>query len=217
MNIKPVFIVAIAVIALGTGIYVMLGGNSNTELASASGQSREVACKLSLERGKSIEPFATGDLAAFRPLEDPLDMIGTISFKDIEGNEKTLADWQGRTVLLNLWATWCPPCRDEMPDLEELETTRGGANFQVVPVSIDQGDEQKPLAFLESINVTKMPFMHDNTMNAFQVLRKKGVALGMPTTLLIDTNGCAMGVLNGPAHWASDDAYTLIDAALALE
>jgi len=217
MNIKPVFIVAIAVITLGTGIYVMFANNSNTNGASASGENREAACKLSVERGKSVEASAQGDVAAFRSLEDPLDMLGKISFKNIDGKLKTLADWQGRTVLLNLWATWCPPCREEMPWLEELEVTKGSDKFQVVPVSIDQGSQDKPLDFLRSINIEKMPFMQDSTMNAFQNLRKKGVALGMPTTLLVDTNGCAMGVLNGPAHWASDDAKKLIDSALGLD
>lgn len=222
MKIKPVFLALIAAIALGTGIYVILGGFGNTDeskavTASAVEENSGEACLLSVKRGKLVEEAATGDLAAFRALEDPLDMSQAINFKDIDGNQKTLADWHGKTVLLNLWATWCPPCREEMPDLEELELTRGGEAFQVVPVSIDTGDQQKPLDFLESINVKAMPFMHDNTMNAFQNLRKKGVALGMPTTLLIDTNGCAMGVLNGPAHWASDDAYTLIDTALALD
>ena len=219
MNIKPIFLSIIVAAALGLGIYFMLGGNGNTpvEQASALGEvTREQACTLSAERGKSINAAAAGDLAAFRSVDDPLDMIATISFKDVDGNPKTLADWSGRYVLLNLWATWCPPCREEMPWLEELEVTKGSEKFQVVPVSIDQGDKEKPLNFLNSIGIKAMPFMHDETMNAFHNLRKKGVALGMPTTLLVDTNGCALGVLNGPAHWASDDAKALIDAALGL-
>ena len=220
MKTKPVILMLIAAVVLGSGLYAILGGSGNTSGEVASTQNgeltREQSCALSVDRGKKLAEIATGDVAAYRGVEDPLDMIATISFKDGDGNPKTLADWQGRMVLLNLWATWCPPCREEMPWLEELEVTKGGEDFQVVPVSIDQGSKDKPLDFLNSINIKAMPFMHDETMNAFHNLRKKGVALGMPTTLLVDTNGCALGVLNGPAHWASDDAKALIDAALGL-
>ena len=220
MKTKPVILMLIAAVVLGSGLYAILGGSGNTSGEVASTQNgeltREQSCALSVDRGKKLAEIATGDVAAYRGVEDPLDMIATISFKDGNGNPKTLADWQGRMVLLNLWATWCPPCREEMPWLEELEVTKGGEDFQVVPVSIDQGSKDKPLDFLNSINIKAMPFMHDETMNAFHNLRKKGVALGMPTTLLVDTNGCALGVLNGPAHWASDDAKALIDAALGL-
>ena len=215
MKTKPTFLTLVALVAVGLGIYVMLDGSGNTGVAIASAETREESCKLSVERGKSIDSAATGDVAAYRAVDEPLDMT-TITFKDVDGNEKTLADWDGRFVLFNLWATWCPPCREEMPFLEELETKRGGEKFQVVPVSVDQGTSDKPREFMDSINVKAMPFLQDNTMEAFHSLRKKGVALGMPTTLLVDTNGCALGVLNGPAHWASPDAIRLIDAALEL-
>lgn len=219
MKTKPILLTLVIAAVLGSGLYAILGGSGNTSVGTASASSeltREQSCALSVERGKLIDAAASGDLAAYRSVDDPLDLTTLMSFKDIDGNEKTLTDWSGRFVLLNLWATWCPPCREEMPWLEELEVTKGGENFQVVPVSIDAGDKGKPLEFLKSINIKAMPFMHDSTMNAFQNLRKKGVALGMPTTLLVDTNGCALGVLNGPAHWASDDAKRFIDAALAL-
>lgn len=219
MKTKPILLTLVAALVLGSGLYAILGGSGNTPIGQATASNeltREQSCALSVERGKSIDAAATGDVAAFRPVEDPLDLTTAISFKDMDGNPKTLADWQGRFVLLNLWATWCPPCREEMPWLEELEVTKGSDNFQVVPVSIDQGTQEKPLEFMNSINVKAMPFMHDSTMEAFHTLRKKGVALGMPTTLLVDTNGCALGVLNGPAHWASDDAKRFIDTALGL-
>lgn len=217
MKTKSILLTLFAAVVLGSGVYAILGGYGNTPFGEATAQTREESCALSVERGKLIDAAATGDVAAYRAVQDPLDMTTAIKFKDKDGNNKTLADWAGRTVLLNLWATWCPPCREEMPYLEELELTKGGDDFQVVPVSVDQGTIDKPLEFLNSIDVKAMPFMQDNTMDAFHSLRKKGVALGMPTTLLVDTNGCALGVLNGPAHWASDDAKALIDTALNLE
>lgn len=217
MKTKSIIFTLIAAVVVASGLYAILGQSGNTDEVNVAGDTREASCQLSVERGKTLDPVATGDLAAFRAVNDPLDVVEVMTFKDVDGKEKSLADWSGKYVLLNLWATWCPPCREEMPWLEELEVTKGGDKFQVVPVSIDQGDKDKPLDFLNSIDIKAMPFMHDPTMNAFHNLRKKGVALGMPTTLLVDTNGCALGVLNGPAHWASDDAKRLIDAALGLE
>ncbi len=220
MNNKLFLGLGLAAIALaiGVGVYGILGTSGNTpeELAQNTGADSALQnCPASLERGKTLDPLATGDIAAFRALDEPLDMT-TINFVDGEGNQKTLADWNGKIILFNLWATWCPPCREEMPYFETLQTTKGGDTFQVVPVSIDLGDASKPKGFYAQTGLKALPFMHDNTMNAFHDLKKKAVALGMPTTLLVDRNGCGLGVLNGPAQWAGPDAIKLIDAAIAL-
>ena len=216
MKTKPVLLFLTAVIAIALGVYVMFGGSGNTVLNLAGNSTNaKASCELSVTRGKELDPFATGSLAAFRPIDEPVD-LGYISFVDAEGKPKTLADWRGKTVLFNLWATWCPPCREEMPWFEELQVKKGGAAFQVLPVSIDLGDSAKPKQFYKDTGLKALPFMHDSSMEAFQSLKKKAIALGMPTTLLVDTNGCALGVLNGPAAWDSPDAERLIDAALAL-
>ena len=73
--------------------------------------------------------------------------VPDLSFKDAEGRERTLADWRGRTVLLNLWATWCVPCRKEMPALDALQADLGGQGFEVIAVNIDTRDAEKPLNF----------------------------------------------------------------------
>jgi len=209
---KLILGLGVAAIALGfgVGVYGMLGTSGNTSVEQAS-----ASCPASIARGKELGPLATGDIAAFRALDEPLDLT-SINFVDENGTPKTLSDWKGKIVLFNLWATWCPPCREEMPYFETLQTEKGGDAFQVVPVSIDLGDASKPKRFYEETGLKALPFMHDNTMNAFHDLKKKAVALGMPTTLLVDRNGCGLGVLNGPAHWASPDAVKLIDAAIAL-
>lgn len=209
---------AIIVIAAGIGVYGIPGTSGNTadENLQTSQTSSELAgCPASVSRGKDLAPLATGDIAAFRALDAPLDLT-SIKFVDADGNPKTLADWTGKIVLFNLWATWCPPCREEMPYFETLQSTKGGETFQVVPVSIDLGDPSKPKSFYAQTGLEQLPFFHDNTMNAFHDLKKKAVALGMPTTLLVDRNGCGLGVLNGPAQWAGPDAIELIDAAIAL-
>ena len=214
MKPTPLILAAFAAILLAAGVYAMTSMSGNTVEDSAVVASGST-CELSVTRGKSLDEHATGDVAAFRPLEEPLD-LKEIAFVDVDQNPKSLADWQGKLVLFNLWATWCPPCREEMPYFEELQVKKADDNFAVIPVSIDLGDATKPRRFYDETGLKELPFFHDNTMEAFQILKRKAVALGMPTTLLVDHNGCGLGVLNGPAHWASSDAIALIDAAIGL-
>ena len=117
-------------------------------------------------------------------------------------------------MLLNLWATWCVPCRKEMPALDALEQRLGGPGFEVVAVNIDTRDADKPKAWLKEVGVQKLAYYADPTARTFQDLKAIGRAFGMPTTLLIDGQGCEIGTIAGPAEWASDDAIKLIKAAL---
>ena len=130
------------------------------------------------------------------------------------GKQTSLADWRGKTVLLNLWATWCVPCRKEMPALETLQQKLGGPNFEVVAINIDTRDTEKPKAWLKEVGIERLGYYADSSAKVFQDLKAVGRAFGMPTTLLIDRNGCELGTLAGPAEWASDDALKLIEAAL---
>lgn len=217
MNIKPVLLIVGGLLVFGIGVYVMLAGSGNTDASqiAATGGEQPRSCSSAVELGKKLDPLATGQIASFRGIDEPLDLT-EISFVDREGNPKTIGDWKGQLVLFNLWATWCPPCREEMPWFEELQQAKGGERFQVLPVSIDLGDASKPLQFYEEEGLEDLPFMHDNTMEAFQILKKRAVALGMPTTLLVDDYGCAVGVLNGPAHWSSPDAMMFVDKAISM-
>ena len=117
-------------------------------------------------------------------------------------------------MLLNLWATWCVPCRKEMPSLEALEKKFGGPNFEVVTVNIDTRDPDKPKAWLKEVGISGLKYYADPNAKTFQDLKSAGRALGMPTTVLIDPQGCEIGTIAGPAEWASDDAVKLIEAAL---
>jgi thiol-disulfide isomerase/thioredoxin len=106
------------------------------------------------------------------------------------------------------------PCRKEMPTLDALEGELGGKDFQVVAVNIDTRDPDKPKRFLKAIGVQKLAYYADPTAKAFQDLKAIGRAFGMPTTMLIDRQGCEIGTIAGPADWASPDAIKLIKAAL---
>src|SRR5690606_2801471 len=118
-------------------------------------------------------------------------------------------------VLLNLWATWCAPCREEMPALDRLQSDLASQQFQVVAVSVDRGTTERPKAFLEEVGATNLPFYADPTMAIFNTLRERGRATGLPSTVLVNGEGCALGAMYGPADWASDDAKALIAAATA--
>ena len=101
-----------------------------------------------------------------------------------------------------------------MPALDKLQGEFGGEEFEVVAVALDRAEPEKPAAFLEEIGNQNLALYTDNTFEVFQSLRRDGHAFGLPTTILIDTNGCTLGVLSGPAEWFSEDARNLIRAAL---
>jgi len=101
-----------------------------------------------------------------------------------------------------------------MPALDALQARLGGPDFEVVAVNIDTRDPEKPKAWLKEVGISRLAYYADPSAKTFQDLKAVGKALGMPTTLLIDANGCELGVLAGPAEWASDDAVKLIEAAL---
>jgi thiol-disulfide isomerase/thioredoxin len=140
--------------------------------------------------------------------------VPDLAFKDEAGHPRKLADWRGRTVLLNLWATWCVPCRREMPALDALQAKLGGPKFQVVAVNVDTNNPEKPLAFLKDIHVTHLAYYSDHSAKVFQDLKMAGKAFGMPTTLLVGPKGCEIGDMAGPAEWASDDGVRLVQAAI---
>jgi thiol-disulfide isomerase/thioredoxin len=124
-----------------------------------------------------------------------------IRFEDGEGNENTLADFRGRTVLLNVWATWCVPCREEMPTLDRLQAELGGPGFEVVALSIDRAGPDAVREFYSEIGIENLALHIDPSARAMFAL---GV-VGLPTTILIDREGNELGRLVGPAEWDSPE------------
>jgi thiol-disulfide isomerase/thioredoxin len=173
----------------------------------------DAACARADGLARRVAPLAHGEVAAFA-VADPSRRLPDLAFRDAAGAARHLADWRGRTVLLNLWATWCVPCRKEMPALEALEGKLGGPGFEVVAVNIDTRDADKPRAWLKEAGIDRLAYYADPTAKVFQDLKIMGRAAGMPTTLLVDPAGCEIGTVAGPAEWASEDAVKLITAAL---
>jgi thiol-disulfide isomerase/thioredoxin len=173
----------------------------------------DAACTEALAVARRVAPLARGEVAAFA-VADRAQRLPDLAFQDAAGNPLHLADWRGRTVLFNLWATWCVPCRKEMPALEALAQKLGSPAFEVVTVNIDTRDPDKPRAWLKEVGIDGLTYYADPTAKVFQDLKVAGRAAGMPTTLLVDPAGCEIGTLAGPAEWASDDAVKLVTAAL---
>ena len=171
------------------------------------------ACRPAVELAKKVAPLARGEVAAVALAKSPLK-LPALALQDAQGKPLTLAHWRGRTVLLNLWATWCVPCRKEMPALDALQQRLGGPGFEVVAVNIDTRDPDKPKAWLNEVGVAKLAYYADPSAKVFRDLKAIGRAFGMPTTLLIDPQVCEIGAIAGPAAWASEDAVKLIQTAL---
>jgi thiol-disulfide isomerase/thioredoxin len=204
----------LAVIVLGglAGVAVGLAGVYG--IARLAGNAPVAAeCKTAAQIAQRIAPLARGEVAAVTVAKAPT-RLPDLAFRDAAGNVKTLADWRGRSLLLNLWATWCVPCREEMPALDALQGKLGGPAFEVVAVNIDTRDPAKPKAWLKEVGIERLAYYADNTAKVFQDLKAIGKAFGMPTTLIVDPAGCEIAMLAGPAQWASDDAVKLVQAAI---
>ena len=192
-------------VAIGSAVIYGTGGLNR--------QTGDAACRPAVELARKIAPLAHGEVAALTMATAPL-RLPDLAFDDAGGQPRKLSDWRGRTVLVNLWATWCVPCRREMPALDSLQAQLGGADFEVVAINIDTRDPEKPKNFLKEANLTRLGYFSDQKAKVFQDLKAVGRALGMPTSVLVDAQGCEIATIAGPAEWASDDAVKLIKAAM---
>ncbi len=172
----------------------------------------EADCPASSARlNARLAPLARGEIAALAVEKKPRPAV-PIAFDGPDGAKLTLADFRGRAVLLTLWATWCVPCRVEMPALDRLQANAGGKDFEVVAVNVDTARLDRPKAFLDAIGVKSLARYADPSGDSFETLRLAGKALGLPASLLIDKEGCELGTIAGPVNWDSDDAAKAVEA-----
>lgn len=214
-TLRLIALAAVAGVAAGAiAVYVKgdLSGNNAAVTASVDEQA-VAACEAKTDLAKKAGDAATGQVAAMLPA-DPPQSLKNLAFNGPDGTPTTLADLSGKVVLMNLWATWCAPCRAEMPELDALQKERGGDDFEVVAVNVDTGDDEKPKNFLAETKIESLGYYRENSLALFNDLKKRGLALGLPVTLLIDKEGCLLAHMNGPAEWASDDAKKLIEAVV---
>lgn len=173
----------------------------------------EAGCAQSTAAAGRITPLARGHVASLIPAAGPLS-VADLTFTGPDGQPMRLSDFRGRTVLLNLWATWCVPCRLEMPALDRLQGQLGSKDFQVVAVNLDTKDPDKPKRFLQDTKIEKLGWYADPSIGLFKSLQQRGRSRGMPTTMLVGPDGCEIGTMNGPAEWDHADAVRLITAAM---
>jgi thiol-disulfide isomerase/thioredoxin len=136
--------------------------------------------------------------------------IAAIQFDDADGQSRSLASFHGKVVLLNIWATWCVPCRKEMPMLDRLQAALGGADFEVVALSIDRRMDTVRKFFTE-VRIQKLAMFLDSSGKVPREL----AAVGLPTTLLLDRQGREIGRLIGPAEWDSPEIVEFIRCVIA--
>jgi thiol-disulfide isomerase/thioredoxin len=192
-------VVALAALAALVGfaaVYGTLGRPDNTGLSGAPASAEKEASDTR-RRAAGMPAFV------FKKTPEPL---ADVNFVDAEGAPRTLKDFRGKTVLLNLWATWCAPCREEMPSLDRLQKELGSDTFEVVALAVDRTGLEAARKFLDGINVTSLKLYADPTTRSGSALK----AIGMPTTILIDPEGREIGRLPGPAEWDSEQAKALI-------
>ena len=209
------------VLAGAVAVYVRESGSGNNAPGNAATQvavgdsADDKVCAAKADESRKISDAATGHVAALLPASPP-QSLKTLAFNDPDGKPMSLADRAGKILLVNLWATWCAPCRAEMPALDALQKDKGGDRFEVVAVNVDTGDDAKPKKFLSDIAVSNLAFYRDPTLKLFNKVKTRGLALGLPVTMLVDSEGCLIAYMNGPAEWAGQDARALVDAATGL-
>jgi thiol-disulfide isomerase/thioredoxin len=163
------------------------------------------AVQQNVANGGFGKALATGPMAAFL-VHGERKTVPAFTFGDGEGATLSLDRFKGKVVLLNLWATWCAPCRKEMPDIAALQKEFASADFEVVALSVDRRGLEASSKFLKEIGAESLKLYIDPEAKSLAALE----ALGLPATVLIDRKGLEAGRLLGPAPWNSPEARALV-------
>ncbi|HVW92633.1 MAG TPA: TlpA disulfide reductase family protein [Devosia sp.] len=200
-------VLVIAAVAIAGGYYL-----SNPAPSGPPG------CAPSAASVAAIDKAAFGSLAAVTVTPESHNYAG-LTFEDETGKPAKLSDFAGKTLLVNFWASWCVPCRAEMPALANVAKKFDGPDFMVVPINLDIGEEGigKAKKFLADNNITGLPLYADPSLKALDTLKDSGAGLGLPTTLLLDRKACEVAVLQGPAEWDGNDGENVVKALAAVK
>ena len=155
-----------------------------------------------------LERFAVDSLRKLQVREAPPPLPNPV-FTSADGEELILSDLKGKVIVLNIWATWCPPCVKEMPSLDRLQALRGGETFEVITISLDR-TKYEPAKFFADNGIENLVPYHDGSFGVPGQLR----LYGYPSTLIYNADGREIALLQGEAEWDSDEALALVDYLL---
>jgi thiol-disulfide isomerase/thioredoxin len=178
-------------------LYTALGLGANTVFAMDTSQ---------------FDTLKSGDMRKLAWAKSD-EMVSTVAYFDETGQETDLSTYRGKTVVLNFWATWCAPCRKEMPSLSKLQSELGDDTFEVVTIATMRNSPNSIQSFFTKIGVQNLS-QHNDPKGALS--RSMGV-VGLPTTLIISQSGQEIGRLLGDADWASEEAIALISAIITAD
>jgi len=160
----------------------------------------------------AAEALRDGDMKKLTFHSEAKD-AGTSEFTTFDGDPLSLAEYRGKWVLLNFWATWCAPCRKEMPMLSELQDEFGGDTFEVVTIATGRNPPPAMESFFKDIGVDNLPLHRDPKSG---LAREMGV-LGLPITVILNPEGKEVARMQGDADWASDNARGVLRTILETE
>ena len=159
----------------------------------------------------ALEALRVGDMKKLNFHSAPKDVSDKAFFLEDDTGTATLADYQGKIILLNFWATWCAPCRAEMPMLSELQAELGGDDFEVLTLATGRNSPTGILKFFDETGITNLPRHQDPK----QALAREMAVLGLPITVILDRDGQEIARLRGDAEWDSDSAKAILQALIA--
>ena len=160
----------------------------------------------------ALDGLIEGDMRKLVFASEPL-AAGEAVITDLDDAEFRLSDWRGKIVLLNFWATWCAPCRAEMPALDALNAEFGGEDFAVLTVATGRNPPQAMRAFFEETGIATLPLLRDPR----QMLAREMAVMGLPVSVILDREGREIARMTGDADWHSDSARAIVRALLAAE
>ena len=191
------------------GTSICSSGDSQTRrtaMRKRGGTGTKIVAALTVALALAISPAVAGSSSQNFGLHEEPRSLPTIQFQDEGGTPRTMSDFGGQVVLLNIWATWCVPCRVEMPALDRLQAQLGGAEFEVVALSIDRAGPEVVRQFFDEVGIEHLTLYLDSSSKASFELN----VVGLPTTLLIDRDGLELGRLVGPAEWDAPEMVAFI-------
>jgi len=178
---------------VAAGVVIVAGSIAAWLVLGNAGTANE--CPVQQAQAQIIDAAAVGELAALNGTGDGRG-YADMAFRDAAGTQMSVADFAGKSLLVNFWASWCVPCREEMPALDAVATQYNSDKFMVLPINLDIGESglEKAQDFLDEGQFENLPLYADNTFAAFERLKREAVAIGLPATLLLDPEGCELAV-----------------------